>query len=65
MGIAHRIADAMFDAAVGALDGVDVIGHGFAGVFVDQLKLVAEVNRHWHQPTKRSCDHRVADDDCA
>lgn len=39
------VADALFDAAVGALDGVTVVGHGVAGGFVDEFELAAEGGR--------------------
>ncbi len=45
MGEALGVANALFDAAVGALDGVTIVRHGFAGGFVDEFELVAEGGR--------------------
>ena len=65
MGEALGVADAFFDAAVSALDGVAVVGHGFAGGFVDEFEPVAEVHGHRQQAAERGRDEGVADDDGA
>lgn len=65
MGIPHRIADTMFHAAVGTLDGVAVIGHRFAGDFVDQFEFVAEVHWHRQQAAERGWYEGVANNDRA
>ena len=65
MGIPHRIADTMFHTAVGALDGVAVIRHRFAGGFVDQFELVAEMHWHRQKAAEGGWYERVANNDRA
>ncbi len=65
MGVAQRITDPMFNAAVGALNTVGMVWHGFTRSFVDQFYLVAEVYWHWQQAAEGCRYEGVTDNDSA